>query len=326
MKTLVTGANGFIGSVLVRELIRQGHAVRAFVLTGEDAGRLEKYGAEIRQGDLVKIKSLQGMCDGIDTVFHCAARVTDWGTKQQFRQAILETTRHLLDESAGKASRFVFLSSIAALGLGRHLKGARETDSPRKSGVPYNDAKADAENLCMDIHRQGKISCTIVRPANVTGPGSVWVRDIIDRMRTVTGVPLLDGGRHSSSFVYVDSLVDGIIRAGTMAIASGKTYHFRDDWQVTWKQYICDLGGFIGKKPRGNVSFNIAWAAGSVLEKGLTPIRIRPPITRLAAGVMGRDNDVDTTLARNELEWKTTHSYEAAMERIGAWIKEDYVL
>ena len=62
-------------------------------------------------------------------------------------------------------------------------------------------------------------------------------------------VPLFDGGRYSASFVYVDNLVDGIIRAGTMDIAKGKAYHFRDDWNVTWKEYITDLGSFIGKRP-----------------------------------------------------------------------------
>ena len=104
-------------------------------------------------------------------------------------------------------------------------------------------------------HDEGKISCTIVRPANVTGPGSVWVRDIVERMMTATGVPLFDHGQYNTSFVYVDSLVDGIIRAGTMDIARGKSYHFRDDWNVTWKEYITDLGSFIGKRPAGKYPF-----------------------------------------------------------------------
>ncbi len=324
MKALVTGATGFIGSIIVRDLLRHGHTVRALVLEGEDAGPLKNSGVEIRRGDLVKKDTLQGLCDGIDTVFHSAARVTDWGTRKQFYAAILDATRNLVDESAGRVQRFVFLSSIAALGFGRHLKGALETDPPRKSGIPYNDAKADAENFCMACHREGKIACTIVRPANVTGPGSVWVRDIVDRMLTLAGVPLMDGGRHSSSFIYVDSLADGIIRAGTMDIAAGKTYHFRDDWDVSWKRYIEDLGAFIGKKPRGNVPFSVAWAGGSVMEKLLTPLNIRPPVTRLAAAVMGRNNDVDCSLAKTDLGWKTTLPYEAAMKNIGEWISTRY--
>ncbi len=101
-------------------------------------------------------------------------------------------------------------------------------------------------------------------------------------------VPLIDGGRHSASLVYVDSLVDGIIRAGTVEAARGKAYHFRDDWRVSWKRYVNDLGAMIGKRPRGSVPFHAAWAAGWLLEKALTPFNVRAPLTRLAAGVMGQ--------------------------------------
>ncbi len=323
MKALVTGATGFIGSVLVKELVARGHRVRALAFPEEQVSALVKQGAEIARGDLTRPESLHGICDGIDTVFHLAGRVTDWGTKRQFYSAIYDATGNLLQEAAGKASRFVYVSSIAAMGMGRHLKGVKETDLPRKSGVYYNDAKADAEALVRSYHDRGRIACTIVRPANVTGPGSVWVRDIIDQMKKMP-VPLFDHGRYSSSFVYVDSLADGIIRAGTMGIAAGKAYHFRDDWSVTWKEYITELGSFIGKRPRGNLPFRLAWLIGLMLEKILNPLHVRSPLTRLNVGVLGRDNDVDTALARAELGWRTTISYEEAKEKIGAWVRSNY--
>lgn len=323
MKALVTGATGFIGSVLVRELLSRGHAVRALAFPGEEVRELAGRGAEILRGDLTVPNSLRGICDGMDTVFHLAGRVTDWGTRKQFYSAIYEATENLLVEAAGKAQRFVYVSSIAAMGVGRHLKGVKETDPTRKSGVYYNDAKADAEALVRSYHDAGKIACTIVRPANVTGPGSVWVRDIIDQMRSMP-VPLFDGGRHPGSFVYVDSLVDGIIRAGTMDIARGKAYHFRDDWTVTWKEYITDLGSFIGRRPRGSIPFSLAWALGLVLETILNPLHVRSPLTRLNAGILGRNNDFDTSLTRTELGWRTIIDYNEARERIGRWIKEHY--
>jgi 2-alkyl-3-oxoalkanoate reductase len=323
MKALVTGATGFIGAVLVRELFSKGHRVRALVLPGEDASGMQKMGVEIVRGDLTIPGSLAGTCNGIDTVFHLAGRVTDWGTRKQFYTAIYDATDNLIREAAGKASRFVYISSIAAMGMGLHLKGVKETDPTRKSGVYYNDAKADAEALVMSYHDAGNISCTIVRPANVTGPGSVWVRDIIEQMKKLP-VPLFDHGRYHTSFVYVDSLVDGIIRAGTMDIARGKAYHFRDEWSATWKEYITELGSLIGKRPRGSIPFRLAWVLGLILEKILNPLHVRAPLTRLNVGVLGRDNDVDTTRARTELGWKTSVSYREAMDRIGAWVKEQF--
>lgn len=318
MKTLVTGATGFIGSALVKKLLSQGYCVCALVLPGEDSQWLKDVGVEVVYGDLTDRNSLDGICKNIDTVYHCAARVTDWGTKQQFYRAIYHATRNLLEESKNKIQRFVYLSSIAALGLGKHLKGKKETDLPQKSGIPYNDAKADTEIMVRQYHENKEFACTIVRPANVTGPGSVWVRDIVARFQSVTGVPLIDGGQYSASLVCVENLVDGIIRAGTMEIAKGKTYHFRDNWDVTWKQYITDLGKYIGKSPQGNIPFGVAWYSATVLESLCNLLHIRSPLTRLAVAVMGRDNDVDTTLTQTELGWETMVAYDDAMQHIAA--------
>jgi len=72
MKALVTGATGFIGSFLARELQNRGFTVRALVLPEEKAGTLKRSGIEIRRGDLTNEGSLAGLCDGVDIVFHLA--------------------------------------------------------------------------------------------------------------------------------------------------------------------------------------------------------------------------------------------------------------
>lgn len=322
-QSLVTGGTGFIGSVLVRELLRLGHAVRVLALPTEDTGALERLGVEIRRGDLSQPATLRGLCNGIDTVYHLAGRVTDWGTREQFYSAILEASRHLLDAIDGRAVRFVYISSIAALGFARHLKGLREDDAAVKCGLPYGDAKLDTEVLVQAYHRAGKIAATIIRPANVTGPGSVWVRDIVESMLAMP-VPLLDGGRYSASLIMVDNLVDGIVAAGTRDIAIGKTYQLRDDWDVTWKRYITDLGTFIGRKPGPSLPYPLARAVGWVCDTVCTPLHIRPPLSRMSADIMGRDMDVDNALAKRELEWKTRVSYAEALESIGPWVRTRY--
>ncbi len=321
MRALVTGAAGFIGSRLVRRLAEQDIEVQALALPGEPVSRIEKYTCEIRTGDLSDPRSLQGICRGIDVVFHLAARVTDWGSHDAFYQPILEGTKNLLEESSGKGVRFVYVSSIAACGLGRHLKGTNESDPASFSGVPYNDAKLEAERLAWSFHEQGLVNAVVVRPSNVTGPGSVWVRDIVERFRSLF-VPLIDHGRYSASLVYVDNLVDGLISAGALDSAGGNTYHLRDDWDVTWKRYLTDLGAMVGRQPRLNIPFSVAWRLGDLSERIFTPLGIRPPVTRLVAAIMGRDNDVDTSKAKSELGWSTRVSYEQALPEIRAWVYE----
>ena len=322
MQAVVTGATGFIGSALCRELHAREWKIRALVLPGEDFGHIAPFVEDVRRGDIMQAESLAGLAEGVDVVFHLAARVLDYGTRQAFYGPIRDGTRHMLAACAGQARRFVQVSSIAACGLGRHLKGQAEDAPCRKSGVPYNDAKLDAEAIVRNGSGGFEAGCTIVRPANVVGPKSVWVDEVCRQLWKRTSLPLIDGGRHSASLVYVDNLVDGIIRAGTYAQAAGQIYHLRDDWQVTWKQYVADLAALVGKKPRGNIPFSVAWQLGRLMEWVCTPLGLRPPVTRLAVGVMGRDNDVSNKKAKTELGWQTRVSYEAGMDAIARHVAD----
>lgn len=319
---LVTGAGGFIGSFLCRKLSANGYRIRALAFPGENVRQLQALGADIRVGDLTKPETIQGIADGVDIIYHLAGRVTDWGPKKVFYDAIVDATKNLLAESACKISRFVYVSSFCACGMGRHFKGMKEDDPVYKTGIPYGDAKLDAEELVKEYHRKKGMLYTIVRPANVVGPGSIWVKDVFERLQK-SAVPLIDHGHYSASLIYVENLVDGLVLAGTKDEAKNNIYFFRDDWDVTWERYLSDLGSIAGKKPAFSVPFRIAWIAAAVSERLYAPFHVRPPATRAAVAIMGRDLDVDTARARNELGWKTHVTYEQAMMTIEAWIRDE---
>ncbi len=294
--------------------------VRALVLPKDDAGHIAESVSEMKTGDIMAPDSLRGICDGVDLVFHLAARVLDYGSKEQFYGPIVDGAGNMLEECSGKASRFVHVSSFTALGVHRHLKGLKEEDEAQRCGIPYGDSKAESEVLVRSYDDKFSRGCVIVRPANVVGPRSVWVDEVALKFKKSL-VPLVDKGRYSSSLIYVDNLIDGMILAGTVDAAAGRTYHLRDDWKVTWKQYLTDLSAVLGKKPFGSLPFSVGWTLGSICETLFTPLGLRPPVTRLAVALMGRDNDVDTTKARKELGWQTRISYEEAMEEIRTHIQ-----
>lgn len=324
MKVLVTGANGFIGSFLCPALIEKGFEVTGVALPSEDASRVEAAGVGTFRADLTDRASLEGICEGVDLVYHLAGRVTDWGPRSVFQSVIVDATANLLDEARRTVRRLVYVSSVAACGIGRHLDGKRENDPVWRSGLPYADCKQDAERLCRLRSRETGMEMTIVRPANVIGPGSVWVRDIIERFLT-SFVPVIDGGRHSASLIYVRNLVDGLLSAGTVPAAAGQTYQFRDDYDVTWKKYLDDLGSIVGKTTVSSIPFRIAWPAAFLVEKTMTPLGVRPLMTRFSAGIMGRSLDISSEKAKRELGWKTRVSYEQGMAEIADWVKATYV-
>ena len=324
MNILVTGAAGFIGRHLVKTLVKKGHFVRGLLLPQENGDELADLGVEIRRGDLTRPDSLVGVAQNMDTVYHLAARTLDWGTRKQFKAVMVDGTRNVLVESRGHISRFVYCSSIAALGLGKALAGLKENADRKVCGIPYCDTKILSEDLVKEFCTQNSIDYTIIRPANVFGPGSVWVREILDAFERGP-FPLINKGRAPGAFIYIDNLVEGMILAGQLDIAVGKTYHFRDDYPITWAEYLKTLGSWVGKTPKGGLSFKVAWTLGGIVEKLLSPLGIRPPMTRLAAAVMGLDNSVDNGLARQELGWESPISQNEAMKRIESWAKTNYL-
>ncbi len=324
MKALVTGAGGFIGSHIASALLERGYKVRGLFYFGEDTRGLEKKGIEAVFGDLTDPGTIGGVADGIDIVFHLATRTLDWGTKKQFESIMVGGTANLLAECKGKTGRFVYFSSVAAMGLGRDLAGVNEDEKRITCGIPYCDTKIDAEDLVSDFCSSNDMEYTIVRPSNVTGPGSVWVTEVIDAFLRGP-VPLINGGRAPGAFIYVENLVDGAIAAAESPKASGRTYFFRDDYDITWKEYLKRLGALVGKHPGPSIPFGLAWRLGSLCETIFTPLGIRPPVTRLAAGVMGKDLSVDCIRAKTELGYKTKVSQESAMQTIENWVVSVYL-
>lgn len=322
MNALVTGATGFMGEKLCRALAARGDTVRALVFPGENWSHISSVIRETQEGDITKPETLQGVADGVDVVYHLAARVADYGTREQFYGPILDGTINMLEASAGKAKRFVFVSSICACGTKLHMKGMRESDPCVKTGIFYGDAKLEAEAAVKSYADRFDQGYVIARPSNVTGPRSIWVTEVATVIRDGL-LTYFDGGRHSASLIYIDNLVDGLVRCGTMAEAANQTYFFRDDWDVTWKQYLDDLAKLFGKKIRLNLPFGLAWVLGGVSEKLAPYLDSRPMLTRQSVGLMGRNCDVDTAKAQTELGWKTIVSYEDAMKEIRAWVQEN---
>jgi dihydroflavonol-4-reductase len=174
---LVTGASGFVGSAVVRHLIKAGHQVRALVRSTSSRINLADLRVEIVEGDLRDVESLIRAMTGIRFVFHVAADYRLWARNpQDIVRTNVEGTRNLMTAAlrAG-VERTVYTSSVATLKARPDGKASDETfrlEAQSAVGA-YKYSKVVAERLVETMVAEQKLAAIIVNPSTPIGPGDV---------------------------------------------------------------------------------------------------------------------------------------------------------
>lgn len=215
-RVLVTGANGFVGSAVVRALLRHGYPVRAMVRAGSDTASLEGLNVEVVRGDLHDPPSLERALHGCEGLFHVAADYRLWAPERHAIYAANVRGTHAILLAARRCGirRSVHTSSVATLGL--HADGTpADEDTPAHLANmigAYKRSKYLSEMLARRCARAGS-DIVIVNPAAPVGPR--------DRKPTPTGRTILDAARGRMPayvdtglcVVHVDDVAEGHVLA-----------------------------------------------------------------------------------------------------------------
>lgn len=304
---LVTGANGFVGSNLVAGLLGRGYRVRALVRHHSDTSALDGLACDVTRADYHRPEQLIAPCLGTETVYHVAARASDWGRREAFRDANLGVTRNVARAAErARVRRLVFISSAVIYGC-EALHDASEDMRARNYKFPYAETKRQCEDSLLGMR---KVECgernpeiVIVRPGDVVGPGDRLVTAPVIRTIRRGLIPLVGTGRAIMCYTYVANLVQGIILAGEKG-RPGQAYNISDGRDVTFREYFDRIAAVLGGiRFHVPVPYAIAHSAGIVLEAvyGLLDISRPPPITRYRALRGSRDCHISIEKARREL-------------------------
>lgn len=246
---LVTGATGFIGRALTGRLLAAGKQVRCLVRAGSDTAGLA--GAEVLRGDLLDQRALAAAAAGMDRVWHLGALVRPRGFLADKRRLLGEfsavnawATRLLGEAAAGAGvKRFVYFSSIAALGPGEDLAD----DAAPNPVTAYGRSKLDGELALRETSARTGLNLLILRPSMIYGRGSRPWEELFDSVRR--GWTLVPGtAANRFSVCCLENLLDAALLAAEKAPA-GAALNVSEG-SLPLRDLLFTAGELLGRKPR----------------------------------------------------------------------------
>lgn len=305
MKIFVTGASGFVGGAIAKELISKKHTVLALSRSETSDQALRSLGAQIVRGSLGSVDP--SLLQGVDAIVHCAAFVGPWGTRKDFWEANVEGTRQLLKaaETAG-VKRFVHMGTEAALFNGQNMIGIDETyPYPKSTPYLYSETKGAAERAVLAANSK-TFQTLSLRPRFVWGPGDTSILPVLLKMVSDGKFLWIDGGKAKTSTTYIGNLVHATELALTKG-NGGNAYFVTDGFDQPFRSFLTEMMRTQGVElPSGSIPSSIAGTLAWIVEGvwRLFGIRNEPPLMRFATDIMGRECTIRIDKARKELGYE----------------------
>jgi len=322
---LVTGGGGFLGKAIVKRLVEAGENVRSF--SRSFYPELKSMGVDQIQGDIGDNAAVIKACNGIQTVFHVAAKTGVWGNyKDYYKTNVIGTENVIAACNIHNISRLVYTSSPSVVFNGMDMKGV-------DGSVPYSDhfhahypkTKAIAEQLVVSASTD-KLRTIILRPHLIWGPEE---NNFVPRIIAKAGwLKVVGNGRNLVDTVYIDNAADAHILAAENLDKnpdiSGNVYFISQDEPVLLWGLINAILKAAGLGPvKGSIPKQMAWLLGAAFEflYKILHIKKEPPMTRFVAYELATSHWFDISAAKRDLGYSPRVSTKEGLRLLENWLK-----
>jgi dihydroflavonol-4-reductase len=305
VRIFLTGGTGYIGGALCRRLVAEGHRVRALVRPTSRRGDLEALGVECVAGDILQPATLVEAAAGVDWVVHAAAELDMETPLERMRATNVAGSDHVAAAALAAGARMLALSSVAAFGGSPADGSPADEEGPVQHPLPtrYCVTKHEGERA-LDAYEGRGLALNVVYPSLVFGPpGKSRGTNVILRDLVRGRVPVMIGGDRWVSWVYLEDLVDGLVRvierapAGRRYLMTGEARQLADV-----VVHACRLAG--SRPPRLRLPVGVVKALAPAVAGLYRLAGRRPPLTPQLVRSIERHWRFDDARARRELDWQ----------------------
>ena len=340
-KIFITGGTGFIGSNLIRELVKQSYRVKALTRKNSNLRFISAYNIETVKGDLKNLKSVENAMKGCETVIHLAALARDWGMQKNFYDINVGGTKNVLKAAKKNNIKFLIdLSTNADLGEEDCLK-AKDENSPYNCRYKYflsnfwesdmnhyRCSKTQAEKAVISFCRKNNINLTVLRPVWVYGPREFHSGPYYFCKYISSGIRLLQGCKTNKFHViYVKDLAKVITKILKNPQEGINIYNVGSQYVPTMDEFWRLFCKYLKVKPPIYLPKFLTYPIGIIMEAFYKLLRIKnsSDLTR-ARVAMGYDNNIyDVSKIHKKLEFKETPLEKGVETTVRWWRRNGFL-
>lgn len=303
MKVFLTGATGFLGKHIAKELVDRGHDVTCLVRENSDVADLKLIPARLVKGDVRDYPTLKNHMEGHDAVIHAAAiyKLGQVDKKEMEDVNVKGTENVLLAAVKVKTNKIIYCGSTITLGDTKGQVFDEKSERISGFGSEYERSKFQAEQKVQNFIKLGA-PITVVMPSHVYGPGDPHGLGQFITKYIAGEMPVTVNFPYRASFVHVQDAAKGVVDALEKG-RPGQSYALAGE-EVQWDEFLFLLENYSGvSRPALEIGQNTAKLLAHSSEITSTIFKNTPKVNVESVNHLGRTMIVKNNKAKIELGW-----------------------